>query len=202
MVLLDANAYLHRSFHALPLLTNSKGQPVGALFGFTKNLQKILREESPDYVAVCFDSPGPTFRHADFAAYKATRKETDEALKAQLPRAQDLVRAWGLRAAAQEGYEADDLIATLARQAEAAGAEVVIGTSDKDALQLVNDRIRVLNEQKGELLDSAGVKARFGVDPEQVVDYLALVGDAVDNVPGVKGIGPKGRPNCSSSSGL
>jgi len=190
LVLVDANTYLHRAYHALPPLATSKGLPVGALLGFTKTLLKILREQAPDYVAVCFDAPGPTFRHAEFEAYKATRPAADEELKVQLPKARELVEAWGLRAVAREGYEADDLIATLARRAEKAGVEVLIVTSDKDALQLVGDAIRVLDERKGEILDAESVRQRLRVAPEQVVDFLTLVGDVSDNVPGVPGIGP------------
>lgn len=193
--LVDAHGYLHRAYHALSRmgrpLTNSRGEPTGALFGFAKMLIKILRENRPDRVAVCFDAPGPTFRHRAYAEYKAHRKEIEPDLKFQLPLAQDLVRAWGLPTVVKPGYEADDLIATLAARGVRDGFDVLIVTGDKDALQLVDDRVSVLNEAKNIVYTPAEVEKKYGLRPDQLVDYFALTGDASDNVPGVPGVGEK-----------
>lgn len=191
LYLIDAHAYLHRAYHALPPLTNGAKEPVGALYGFARMLIQLLRKEKPDLTAVCFDSPGPTFRHEFYQEYKATRKKTDEDLISQLRQAPELARAMGFSCFAIPGYEADDLMATLARQAEREGIEAVLVTGDKDALQIVGDGVRVLRDvAKGEWLDAGGVQKKLGVAPHFVVDYLALVGDSADNIPGVAGIGP------------
>ena len=190
--LVDAHGYLHRAYHALPPLTTSSGEPVGALLGFARMLLALIRRENPEYLAVCFDAPGPTFRHKLFERYKATRKPIDEDLKKQLALARDLVAAMGLPRTEVPGWEADDLIATLAKRAESEGMQVVVVSGDKDALQLVDERVRVLNEAKGVLLDAGKVEEKFGVSPSQIVDYLSLVGDVSDNVPGAPGIGPVG----------
>src|SRR5581483_7757941 len=150
------------------------------------------RRVKPEYLAVCFDAPGPTFRHKAFKDYKGTRKETDEDLKVQLGMAREMVESMGLRCFEAAGYEADDLMATLARKGEKEGMSVVLVTGDKDALQLVGERIQVWNEAKGEMLDSARVAEKFKVPPERMADYLALIGDSTDNVPGVPGVGPVG----------
>ncbi len=189
--LIDAHAYLHRAFHALPPLTTSRGEPVGAVYGFMRMLIKILKQHKPDYVAVCFDTAAPTFRHQAFADYKATRKETDRALVSQFPLSREAVDALGLTRFELDGYEADDVMAHLARLGEKKGWDVVVVTADKDALQLVNDHVKVLNESKDVLFDAAQVKALWGVEPRQIPDILALMGDASDNVPGVRGIGEK-----------
>ncbi|MBK8870844.1 MAG: DNA polymerase I [Elusimicrobia bacterium] len=191
LYLVDAHGYLHRAYHALPPLTNSKGEPVGALFGFTRMLTKIIRLHRPDRLVVCFDDAAPTFRHKAYTEYKAHRKEIDDALKFQLPMARSLVDAWGLSAAVLPGYEADDVIATLAERGARAGFEVVVVTADKDALQLVGGPISVLNEQRGVRYDAAEVEKKYGLRPDQMVDYFALVGDSSDNVPGVPGVGDK-----------
>lgn len=191
LYLIDAHGYLHRAYHALPPLTNSKGEPVGALFGFARMLTKIVRQNRPDLLVVCFDDAAPTFRHHAYADYKAHRKEIDAELKFQLPLARDMVEAWGLPQAVLPGYEADDLIATLAETGSKEGYAVVVVTADKDALQLVGGNIAVLNEQKGVLYDEEGVKRKYGFRPDQMVDYFALLGDSSDNVPGVPGVGEK-----------
>lgn len=192
LYLVDAHAYLHRAYHALPPLTTKAGEPVGALYGFARMLLLLLKRDKPDLLAVCFDTPEPTFRHKAYKEYKATRKEIDEDLKKQLALAHEMVQAMGLPSAEAPGYEADDLMATLARKAVGEGLRVVLVSGDKDALQLVDDRIQVLNEAKGELLDSRKVAEKFKVEPGQIVDYLALLGDSSDNVPGVPGIGAVG----------
>src|SRR5438105_1773394 len=137
LYLVDAHAYLHRAYHALPPLNNSKGQPVGALYGFARTLLQLIRKEKPDCLAVCFDHPEPTFRHKAYAEYKATRKEIDQDLIKQLARALPMAQAMGFRCVELPGYEADDVMATLARKAVKAGYDAVLVTGDKDALQLV-----------------------------------------------------------------
>jgi DNA polymerase-1 len=191
LYLIDGNGYIHRAFHALPPLTNSSGQMVNAVYGFTRMLLKILREEKPDYLAVCFDFPAPTFRHKEFVEYKATRKETPEELKQQIPLAHKIVKALNIPVFEKEGYEADDIIGTLARKASEEGIKTVIVTGDKDALQLVDDSVKVLNEPKNILYSKEIIKEKMGVSPGQITDLMGLVGDVSDNVPGVFGVGPK-----------
>jgi DNA polymerase-1 len=192
LYLVDAHAFLHRAYHALPPLTNSKGEPVGALYGFARMLLQLLKKEKPEALAVCFDTPEKTFRHEAHKDYKATRKETDADLVGQLARAREMVEAMGLRCVELPGYEADDVMATLARRCRKDGYDAVLVTGDKDALQMVGPGIRVLNVAKNVWMDAPQIEEKLGVPPSAVVDYLALVGDASDNVPGVRGIGPVG----------
>lgn len=189
--LIDAHGYLHRAYHALPPLTTSKGEPVNAIYGFARMIFKLLTEYKPDYLAVCFDAPGPTFRKNIYPEYKATRKETEPELKSQFPLSRELVQAMELTSFEVEGFEADDLIATLAKKAEQDNLEVVIVSSDKDVLQIVNEKIKVLNEPKDILFDREKVLEKWGVNPEQLIDVFSLMGDSSDNVPGIKGIGEK-----------
>lgn len=191
LYLIDGNAYIHRAFHALPPLTNSSGRMVNAVYGFTRMVLKILRQEKPDYIAVCFDFPAPTFRHKEFAEYKATRKETPDELKEQIPLAHKIVKALNIPVFEKQGYEADDLIGTLSSKASKEGIETVIVTGDKDALQLVDDSVKVLNETKNILYTEKIVKEKMGVSPGQITELMGLMGDASDNVPGVLGVGPK-----------
>jgi len=191
LYVIDGNAYIHRAFHALPPLTNSLGQMVNAVYGFTRMLLKILREEKPDCLAVCFDFPAPTFRHREFQEYKATRKETPDELKQQIPLAHSIVKALNIPIFEKEGYEADDLIGTLAKKASKENIETIIVTGDKDALQLVDDFVKVLNEPKNIFYTKEVVKEEIGVSPGQITDLMGLIGDASDNVPGVWGVGPK-----------
>jgi DNA polymerase-1 len=191
LVLVDAHGYLHRAYHALPPLNNSRGEPVGALYGFARMLLKILKQEKPARLVVCFDSPGPTFRHKAYADYKAHRKPIEDALRFQLPLARDLVEAWGLAQAILPGHEADDLIATLAHRGAQKNWPVVIVTADKDALQLVGGPVTVFNESRGVRYDPAAVEQKYGLAPGQLLDFFALTGDASDNVPGVPGVGEK-----------
>jgi len=190
--LVDAHAFLHRAYHALPPLTNSKGEPVGALYGFARMLLQILKRDKPDRMAVCFDRPEPTFRHKLFPEYKATRKETDEDLVFQLKQARAMVEAMGFVCVEKAGFEADDLMATLAKAGAKDGYEAVLVTGDKDVLQLVGPGIRVFNPSKNAFMDAPQIEEKLGVSPQAVVDYLALTGDSSDNVPGVRGIGPVG----------
>ncbi|MBI4055520.1 MAG: DNA polymerase I [Elusimicrobia bacterium] len=191
LYLIDAHNALHRAFHALPNLTTSRGEPVGALYGFCRTLLKILKEKKPDFLAVCFDAPGPTFRHRAFKEYKATRKKLDETLKEQMPLARDLARAWGLPCLELAGYEADDLMATLAQKAIQAGFEAVLVSSDKDLMQLVSKKISLYHESRRKLYRPSQVLELYQLPPEKLLDYFTLMGDASDNIPGVSGIGEK-----------
>ena len=191
LVLVDGSSYLYRAFHALPPLTNSKGEPTGAVLGVLNMLLKLLKEQDPPLVGVVFDAPGKTFRDELFAEYKAQRPPMPDDLRAQIEPLLEAVAALGLPLLRVAGVEADDVIGTLARQAAAAGLKVVISTGDKDMAQLVDDRVTLVNTMTDTALDRAGVKIKFDVYPEQIVDYLALVGDTSDNIPGVPKVGPK-----------
>ncbi len=191
LVLVDGSSYLYRAFHALPPLTNSKGEPTGAVLGVLNMLAKLQKELEPSLVAVVFDAPGKTFRDELFAEYKAHRPPMPDDLRAQVGPLIEAVEALGLPLLRVEGVEADDVIGTLAQRAARDGMRVVISTGDKDMAQLVNDRVSLVNTMTGTSLDRAGVKIKFEVYPEQIVDYLALVGDASDNIPGVPKVGPK-----------
>jgi DNA polymerase I len=194
--LVDGSGQFHRAFHAIRGLATSRGLPTNATYGFTTMLRKLLEDEKPSHIAVLFDPPGKTLRHEEYAEYKANRPKMDDALAVQVPHIRRVCEAFRLPVVEVPGYEADDVIATLARQAVARGQKVVVVSSDKDLLQLVGDDILVLNpgrEGSGStLFDRKAVEAKWGVPPERIVDVLALVGDAVDNVPGVPGIGDKG----------
>ncbi|HEY4368192.1 MAG TPA: DNA polymerase I [Steroidobacteraceae bacterium] len=191
LVLVDGSSYLYRAFHALPPLVSSKGEPTGAVLGVLNMLQKLLKEESPQFVAVVFDAPGKTFRDALFEQYKAQRQPMPDDLRSQVQPLLDCVVSMGLPLLRIDGVEADDVIGTLAQRAAANDIDVLISTGDKDMAQLVNERIMLVNTMTGSRLDRAGVKAKFEVFPEQIVDYLALVGDTSDNIPGVPKVGPK-----------
>lgn len=190
-IIVDGNAYLHRAYHAIPRLTTSRGEPVNAIYGFVRFLLKILREHTPGYCAVCFDHPAPTFRHTEYPAYKAHRKKTDDDLVLQMPIAREAAAALSLPALEKAGYEADDIIATLARSAARDGVETIVVTGDKDALQLVSATITVYNESRNTYLRPDTVVEKYGFAPEHIADYLALMGDASDNVPGLPGVGEK-----------
>jgi DNA polymerase-1 len=191
LYLIDGTSQLFRAFFAIRGLTNAEGLPTNAVFGFTSMLRKLLNEEKPEYVGVAFDLEGPTFRHERFADYKAHRPPLPEDLIPQFSLAKQVCEGFRIPVLELPGYEADDLIATYARLAKEAGYEVVVVASDKDLLQLVSDRITVLNPSKDLRLDAAGVAEQFGAPPERVIDVLGLMGDAVDNIPGVPGVGEK-----------
>ncbi len=192
LYLVDAHAYLHRAYHALPPLTNSKGEPVGALYGFARLLIQLMRRDKPEGIAVCFDVPGPTFRDKMYGQYKATRKEIDPDLIVQLGRARPLAEAMGFACIEKQGYEADDVMATMAARAVDEGWDAVLVTGDKDILQLVRPGVRVFNASKDMFMDEPQIVEKFGIGPDKVRDYLAIVGDSSDNVPGLKGVGPVG----------
>ncbi len=190
-ILLDGNSFCYRAFYAIRDLRNSKGRPTNAVFGFVTMLEKLLKEVEPDGVALTFDLKGPTFRHERYDRYKIQRQPMPEDLVTQMPIIKEVVRAMNIPIFEMEGYEADDVLATLARKIEKAGHEVFIVTGDKDALQLVTKKIKVLNPQKENFIyDEVEVKKRFGVGPDRVVEIMALMGDTSDNIPGVPGIGP------------
>ncbi|MGA1079547.1 MAG: DNA polymerase I [Steroidobacteraceae bacterium] len=189
--LVDGSSYLYRAFHALPPLTTSRGEPTGAVLGVLNMLNRLLKEEQPQYLAVVFDAPGRTFRDDLFEAYKAHRPPMPDDLQRQIGPLLESVEALGLPLLRIEGVEADDVIGTLASRASAAGMRTVVSTGDKDLAQLVDEKVTLVNTMTGSRLDEAGVKHKFDVLPSQIVDYLALVGDSADNIPGVPKVGPK-----------
>ncbi len=191
LILVDGSSYLYRAFHALPPLSTRNGQPTGAVKGVVNMLQKLIKTYGPTHIAVVFDAPGGTFRDDIFPEYKANRPPMPDDLRSQIEPLHAVIRAMGLPLLCEKGVEADDVIGTLARQAAAQGQAVLISTGDKDIAQLVNENITLINTMTDTLLDRAGVIAKFGVPPECIIDYLALVGDSVDNIPGVPGVGPK-----------
>ena len=190
LVLIDGSSYLYRAFHALPPLTAPDGFPTGALHGIVQMLRTTLKEQ-PDYAAFVLDASGPTFRDALYPQYKANRPPMPDEMRQQIEPMIELVEALGLPLLRVPGVEADDVIGTLARQACAAGVPVLISTGDKDFAQLVCPGVTLLNTMGNYTLDEAGVVTKFGVRADQIVDYLALMGDSVDNVPGVDKVGPK-----------
>ena len=191
LYIIDASAYIHRAYHAIRPLTTSTGIPTNAVYGFIKLINKVKNEQKPDYIAVCFDHPSKNFRHQLSPVYKANRKQIDEDLIKQMPIARESVKAMNLASFEQAGFEADDVIGTVARKAEKEGIKVVIVTGDKDLFQLVNDNIHIWNESKNIMFDSQKVYEKYGLYPDKIVDMLALMGDNCDNVCGVKGIGEK-----------
>ena len=191
LILVDGSGYLYRAFHALPPLTNSRGEPTGAVLGVLNMLNKMIKEEAPDRIAVVFDAPGRTFRDDLFDQYKAHRTPMPDDLRAQVQPLYDVVAAMGVPLLRVPGVEADDVIGTLAKQGADAGFKVLISTGDKDMAQLVGPNVELLNTMSNTRLDRIGVKAKFDVFPEQIVDYLALVGDTSDNIPGITSVGPK-----------
>jgi len=191
LVLVDGSSYLYRAFHALPPLSTAGGQPTGAVLGVVNMLYKLLDEVKPTRMAVVFDAPGKTFRSELYAEYKANRPPMPDELRAQVPPLLEAIEAMGIPLLRIEGVEADDVIGTLARAAAAAGSPTVISTGDKDFAQLVDGNVTLVNTMDNTRLDRAGVEQKFGVTPEQITDYLALVGDSIDNIPGIPGVGPK-----------
>jgi DNA polymerase-1 len=191
LLLVDGSSYLYRAFHALPDLRNAEGAPTGALYGMINMMRKLRNDYPAAYIACVFDAKGKTFRDDMYAEYKATRASMPEDLVKQIEPIHQAVRAMGWPILMVDGVEADDVIGTLAVQAVTHGMETVISTGDKDLAQLVNDHVTLINTMSNEKLDRAGVIAKFGVPPERIIDYLTLIGDTVDNVPGVEKVGPK-----------
>lgn len=191
LLLVDGSGYIFRAFYALPPMTNSKGTPVGAVFGFTKMLMRLLRDCRADYFAVVFDASRKNFRNDIYPAYKGTRKETPEDLIPQFSLIRDAVKVFNVPSIELEGYEADDLIASYAKKALNLGIEVTVVSSDKDMMQLVSKGVILYDPMKQKRIGDKEIKEKFGVTSEQVLDVMSLVGDVSDNVPGVTGIGPK-----------
>ena len=191
LVLIDGSSYLYRAFHALPSLTNSAGEPTGALHGVLTMINKLVREYPDARVGVVFDAPGKTFRDDLYADYKANRPPMPDELRDQVGPLLDAVKSMGLPLLQVEGVEADDVIGTLCREAAASSLDVIVSTGDKDLAQLVNDNVTLVNTMDDSTLDRDGVKTKFDVFPEQIIDYLALVGDSSDNIPGVPKVGAK-----------
>ncbi len=190
LILIDGNSYIHRAYHALPRLTNARGELVNAVYGFAKMLKKIIKNEQPTHIFVAFDHKKPTFRHKEYEKYKAHRKETDSELVEQFPKVKNMLEALNIEQSSIEGYEADDIIASFTKIGVDNDLKVTIVTGDKDALQLINDNVKVVNGMSKITYDVKTLKQKLGIAPRQVVDYLALTGDKSDNLPGVYGIGP------------
>ena len=188
---IDLFSRVYQLFHALPEMSSPEGTPVSVVFGLTRDLIDITEKKKPNYLFCGSDTPEPTFRHKQFEAYKATRSEMPADLVPQLPLVKKLLEVFGVPCIELAGYEADDVLATLAARTVAAGGECTLVTSDKDARQLLGPHVRLLNLRNNAFVGEAELLADWGIKPDQVVDYLSLVGDAVDNVPGIPGIGPK-----------
>ncbi|MFW2571308.1 DNA polymerase I [Legionella sp. 29fVS95] len=191
LILVDGSSYFFRAFHALPPLTNSKGQPTGAIYGVANMVKRLIKDYQPQQIAVVFDAKGKTFRDEWYPDYKAHRPPMPQELHDQFKPMIDVLQAMGLPLLIIEGVEADDVIGTLAHRAVEQSLDVLISTGDKDMAQLVNERVTLINTMSNQLLNIDGVKEKFGVSPQQIIDYLTLIGDSVDNVPGVTKCGPK-----------
>src|SRR5215471_8131464 len=196
IVLIDGHAMIHRAFHAVPEnLTTKSGEPINATFGFTSILIKALTDIKPDYIAVAFDRPAPTFRHQQFVEYKAHRPTLPDIMRPQFGRIREVVEAFGIPIYEKDGFEADDVLGTLSVQATQQGVDTIIFTGDMDTLQLVNEHVKVMTAKRGITevaeYDEEAVKARYGITPQQIPDFKGLVGDKSDNIPGVPGIGEK-----------
>ena len=202
LYILDSYSLIYQVFHAIPTMTGPSGQPTNAVFGIFRDLLNLIRKAKPDYLAAAFEGGEPAKRLAILPEYKANRAAMPDDLQGpQIEVIKRLVRAFNVPVLiAHEGAEADDVIATLAKKAEAHGLDVVICTADKDARQLLSDHVRILNLRKGEFLDPAGLLAEWKVRPDQVVDLLSLTGDAVDNVPAIPGIGSEDRVESARGS--
>ena len=192
LYLIDGSSYIFRAFYGIKqFLSNSKGLPTNAIYGFASMLLKILREEQPEYIAIIFDPKGKTFRHEMYKEYKANRKETPDDLKPQIPYIINLVEVFNIVSMQQEGFEADDLIGTISKKAEKKGFDVTIVSGDKDMMQLISPKIKMLDTMKNKTFGEKEVKEKFGVEPGRVTEVMGLMGDSSDNIPGVPGIGPK-----------
>lgn len=191
LVLVDGSSYLYRAFHAFPPLTNSAGEPTGAMYGVLNMLKSLISQVQPSHIAVVFDAKGKTFRDEMFEQYKSHRPPMPDDLRKQIQPLHDIIRALGIPLLVIEGVEADDVIGTLAVAASKANQKVLISTGDKDMAQLVDDNIMLINTMNNTLLDREAVIEKYGIPPELIIDYLALMGDSADNIPGVAGVGEK-----------
>jgi DNA polymerase-1 len=202
LYLFDGSAFLYRSFFALPPLSTSSGFPTGAIYGFLRSILAILKTEKPNYMAIAFDLPAPTQRKLAYSEYKSKRPPTPDPLKVQVPVIKELINLLGIKLLEMPGYEADDLIAYLTQKAKKEGFKVKIYSPDKDVLQLVEgNQVVVINPISEEVFDENKVIEKFGVPPQKLADYLALVGDKTDNIEGVKGVGPKTAINLINTFG-
>ena len=190
-ILVDGSSYLFRAFHGLPPLTNSKGQDTGAIYGVVNMLKSLIKQDNPTHVAVIFDAKGKTFRDDIYKEYKANRPPMPDELRSQIEPLHAIIKAMGLPVIVESGVEADDVIGTLAKHATEKGIDTLISTGDKDMAQLVNEHVTLINTMTNQLMDVEGVNTKFGIPPELVIDFLALKGDKVDNIPGVPGVGDK-----------
>jgi len=191
LYLIDGTAYIYRAYHAIRSLTDSRGFPTNAVFGFTRMLIKLIQDRGPEYVAMFFDAKGPTFRHEIYKEYKANRPPMPEDLSVQIPHIKEVTQGFNIPVIEMQGFEADDLIGTLGRKAEKAGFSVVMVTGDKDFVQLVTDKAVIWDPMKDTTIDLQSVIETYGVEPAQMIDVMGLSGDSADNIPGVPGIGPK-----------
>ena len=199
--LIDTSAYFYRAYFALPPLTNAAGLPTNAIYGFTTMILKLLDQHQPSHIVAALDLPEPTFRHKAYDQYKANRAVMPDDLQAQIPHIKEVIKAFNIRTVEKAGFEADDIIGTLARRAAADGCEVVIISGDKDLCQLIGPKVTMLDTMKDKVMDRAAVEAKYGLGPEHIIDMLALTGDTSDNVPGVPGIGPKTAQSLLSQYG-
>jgi DNA polymerase-1 len=191
LVLIDGSSYLFRAFHALPPLTTSKGQPTGAIKGVISMIRKLMSDFPDSHIACVFDAKGKSFRNDIYPDYKANRAAMPDDLRSQIAPIHEIIKLMGVPLLMVEGVEADDVIGTLADQATHAGMSVLVSTGDKDMAQLVNEHVTLINTMNDAVFDSDSVVEKFGVRPDQIIDYLALVGDTSDNIPGVPKCGPK-----------
>ena len=191
LFLIDGSSYLYRAFFALPHLSNSKGLPTNAAYGFTAMLNKVIRDEKPDFIAVVFDVKGPTFRHEMYKDYKANRSAMPDDMKPQIPYIHEIVKAYNIPLLTREGVEADDIIGTISKREDFKDLHIVIVTGDKDMMQLVSPSVCLLDTMKDKLIAKGEVLEKFGVEPSMVIDVMGLMGDSSDNIPGVPGVGEK-----------
>lgn len=191
LYLIDGNSYFYRAYHATKGLSSSKGLPTNAVYIFTNMIFKLIRDKKPDAIAIAFDTPEPTERHILYENYKAQRPETPQDLLIQIPHIKDIIRAFRIRTFEIPGYEADDIICTIALKAASDGLNVFIVSGDKDMMQIIGEKIMIYDPMKDLIIDEQQVLKRFGVPPCKIPEVMALSGDAVDNIPGVKGIGGK-----------
>jgi len=189
--IIDGHSQLYQSYYAISGLTTPSGQPINAVYGFTRMLRKILKEDKPYYMVIAFDSKGPTFRHKEYKEYKAHRKPTPDDLVSQIPLMFDVIRAYDIPLFAIQGFEADDIIGTISKKVSMENIECTIITTDKDMDQLVDNYIKIFNPRKKEIKDIDKIRNEMGIEPKSFIDVLALSGDASDNIPGIPGIGIK-----------
>jgi len=189
--IIDGHSQLYQAYYAITGLTTPKGQPINAVYGFTRMLRKIIKEDKPCYMAIAFDTKGPTFRHIEYKEYKSHRKPTPDDLVSQIPLLYDVINAYNIPLFAIQGFEADDIIGTISKKLSKENIECTIITIDKDMDQLIDKHIKIFNPRKKEIRDTEKLRKEKGIEPENVIDILALGGDSSDNIPGIPGIGYK-----------